>query len=72
MVADRKINEVTTRFGVLRVKIAYWNGQIVNIAPEYEDCRKLAVINNVSIKQVMMAASLEASESYSRGSNDEN
>lgn len=72
MVADRKINEVTTRFGVLRVKIAYWNGQIVNIAPEYEDCRKLAVKNNVSIKQVMMAASLEASESYSRGSNDEN
>ena len=64
MVADRKIHEVTTRFGVLRVKIAFWNGQIVNIAPEYEDCRRLAVKNNVSIKQVMMAASFEASESF--------
>ncbi len=67
MVADRKIDEVRTCFGVLRVKIAYRNGKIVNISPEYEDCRKLAVKNNVSIKQVMMAASIEASEFFSRG-----
>lgn len=72
IVAERSLDRVTTEFGVCRVKIAYRNGRTVNIAPEYEDCKQLALINNVPIKQVIMAVSQKASELLSRGRSDEN
>lgn len=62
IVANRTIDEVETRFGVVRVKSAFWNGKVVNVAPEYEDCRKLAVLHDVPIKLVMTTASIKASE----------
>lgn len=66
LVANRSMDKILTEFGETRVKIASWNGKVVNIAPEYEDCKRLASQSNVSIKQVMMAASLRASETFDR------
>ena len=47
---------VDTPFGPVRIKLAQLNDQVVNIAPEYEDCRQLARRHNVPVKAVYDAA----------------
>ncbi|MFW6007311.1 MAG: nickel insertion protein [Halanaerobiales bacterium] len=49
---DREIKKVDTPWGTARVKIAYKNGEIINIAPEYEDCKKIAEFEDIPLKQV--------------------
>lgn len=49
---DRKIVDVTTQYGSVRVKVAYRNGSIVNYAPEYDDVLKAAVNSGVPVKTV--------------------
>ncbi|MDO9585428.1 MAG: DUF111 family protein, partial [Syntrophales bacterium] len=41
-----------TSLGQVRVKIARQEGKICNLAPEYEDCRRLAKENNLPLKEV--------------------
>ncbi|MDZ4186233.1 MAG: nickel pincer cofactor biosynthesis protein LarC [Desulfuromonadales bacterium] len=38
--------------GTARIKIARQSGRICNIAPEYEDCRKMALEKKIPLKQV--------------------
>ncbi len=53
----RDFAEVATPWGPVRIKIARWaSGEIANASPEYEDCRALAVENNVPLKRVMQEA----------------
>jgi uncharacterized protein (TIGR00299 family) protein len=52
---DREIIQVDTPFGRLRVKLARQQGRPVNIAPEYEDCRKAAAAHSVPLKDVYAA-----------------
>ncbi len=52
----REIWEVTTPYGTVKVKVAKLGDEIVNIAPEYEDCRRLALEQRVPLKEVMAAA----------------
>lgn len=49
---DRKVSEVSTRYGVVKVKSAYRDGSQVNYAPEYEDVKKAAINSGVSVKTV--------------------
>ena len=50
-------------WGKVRIKIARWpSGKIANASPEYEDCRLLATLHSVPMKQVMQEA-LRAYES---------
>jgi uncharacterized protein (TIGR00299 family) protein len=53
---DREIVQVETPFGPLRVKLARQEGKPVNIAPEYEDCRKAAATSGAPLKDVYAAA----------------
>lgn len=48
----RSFHLVKTRFGEVRIKIARKGDTIVNVAPEYEDCKKAAIAHNVAISQV--------------------
>jgi len=43
---------IATRLGNARVKIARQEGKISNVAPEYEDCRRLAQENKLPLKAV--------------------
>jgi hypothetical protein len=53
----REFVEVETRWGKVQIKIASLpSGKIANAAPEYEDCRKIAVEHSVPLKQVMEEA----------------
>jgi hypothetical protein len=54
--ADREILTLQTRYGKIRFKLARWEGKIVNLSPEYEDCKKLALSHKVSIKEIFEEA----------------
>ncbi len=62
----RRWENVGTRWGEVRIKIASMNGTVTNFAPEYEDCRVIAAQHHVPLKQVMGAA-VEAYLAKSRG-----
>nr|BAL56336.1 hypothetical conserved protein [uncultured Acetothermia bacterium]BAL60123.1 hypothetical conserved protein [Candidatus Acetothermum autotrophicum] len=55
----RKILEIHTQYGPVRVKLGLLGSEIINIAPEYEDCKKLADERGIALKEVYRAA-LEA------------
>lgn len=41
-----------TKYGKIRVKVGMFKGEIKNIAPEYEDCKKMAKQHKVPLKEV--------------------
>ena len=47
---------VQTEYGEIRVKIGMLDGEVLNAAPEFEDCRAAAVRSEVPLKQVQQAA----------------
>jgi pyridinium-3,5-bisthiocarboxylic acid mononucleotide nickel chelatase len=53
---SRSWKTVHTRWGDVRIKIANLNGTVTNYAPEYEDCREIAVKNDIPLKTVMQEA----------------
>ncbi len=55
-VLPRDWETVATRYGEVRMKIARVHGQVVQISPEYEDCRKLAKEKAVPLQRVMQEA----------------
>jgi uncharacterized protein (DUF111 family) len=55
-VLDRELVTVETPYGPVNVKVARREGKVVNVAPEYDDCQRLATEKSVPLKQVMVAA----------------
>ena len=53
----REEQVVETDLGTVRVKESYFNGKRVNVKPEFEDCKKLAIQHNISITDVEKAVS---------------
>jgi uncharacterized protein (TIGR00299 family) protein len=53
---DRTHTTAATAFGDIRIKLGSRNGEVLNAAPEFEDCRAAATTHNVPIKQVIQAA----------------
>ncbi|MBR4643392.1 MAG: nickel pincer cofactor biosynthesis protein LarC [Selenomonadaceae bacterium] len=54
--AVRKMAKVETQFGEVQCKVSAYDGKIVSITPEYEDCRRLAEKNSVPLKAVWQEA----------------
>ena len=48
----RDFSEVSTKYGTIRVKNAYFRGKKIKSKPEYGDCRKLAEERGVSIREI--------------------
>jgi uncharacterized protein (TIGR00299 family) protein len=55
-VLPREWESVQTRFGEVRLKVARVNGKVLQVSPEYEDCRKLAEEKKVALREVMEEA----------------
>ena len=55
---EREVVTVETEFGKVQVKASRMNGSLLNAAPEYEDCQRIAAERGVPLKQVMAAAAL--------------
>jgi pyridinium-3,5-bisthiocarboxylic acid mononucleotide nickel chelatase len=54
--AERRIVEVATAFGTVRVKEARFDGRSLATSPEYEDCRRIALESGVPWREVYQAA----------------
>jgi pyridinium-3,5-bisthiocarboxylic acid mononucleotide nickel chelatase len=52
----RQIVTVDSAYGPVNVKVAWLDGKVVNVAPEYDDCKRVAEERGVPLKQVMIAA----------------
>ena len=63
-ILKRRMAAVPTCYGLINVKIHEMNGEIVTIAPEYEDCRKAAEENNRAVKTIYLEAQKEASKLF--------
>jgi uncharacterized protein (TIGR00299 family) protein len=52
----REIVTVETRLGAIRFKLARRGGDVINAAPEFEDCARLAAAHNLPVKSVYALA----------------
>src|ERR1039457_776239 len=52
----RRHEAVVTPWGEVRIKVAHLNGAVSQYAPEYEDCRRIAVEHRIPLKAVMQEA----------------
>jgi hypothetical protein len=55
-VLERELVEVETPYGKVRVKVGRLSGAVMNVAPEFDDCRQAAERQGVPLKEVMAAA----------------
>ncbi|TME24861.1 MAG: LarC family nickel insertion protein, partial [Chloroflexi bacterium] len=53
VIAGRRVIEVTTPIGSARVKVKELDGKPVDVAPEYEDCRRIARERGIDLREVM-------------------
>jgi hypothetical protein len=47
---------VETPWGAIRIKLGSLKGDVTHYAPEYDDCRRLALENKIPLKTVMQEA----------------
>ena len=59
--ANRYFKEVQTPYGMIRFKVAQAGNKIINVSPEYEDCKRVAREKKLPLKAVMEAARAAAS-----------
>jgi len=60
VLASRRVIEVETRLGTARVKVKELGGRVVDIAPEYEDCRRIALDRGIDLREVMRVVAAAA------------
>ena len=53
VIAARRMIEVTTPLGSARVKVKELGGRAIDVAPEYEDCRRISRESNRDLREVM-------------------
>src|SRR4030088_1981296 len=51
--AERRVIEVRTGLGTARVKVKEIGGKAVDVAPEYEDCRRISRETGADLREVM-------------------
>ncbi|MCL6566796.1 MAG: nickel pincer cofactor biosynthesis protein LarC [Acidobacteriia bacterium] len=55
---ERELVTVETPHGTVRMKVARLDGRVLNVAPEFDDCRRIAEQTGLPLKQVMVEATL--------------
>jgi hypothetical protein len=60
VIAQRRMIEVKTEFGVAHAKVKEIGGKAIDVAPEYEDCRRLARESGGDLSAVMRAVTTAA------------
>lgn len=63
----RRFETLTTPYGAVSVKLGVWGDRVVNVHPEYEDCKARAAECNVPIKEVFAQAEAAAAHLHSSG-----
>jgi uncharacterized protein (DUF111 family) len=55
-VLDRETVTVQTPAGTIAVKVARRDGQVLNVAPEFDDCVRAAAASGLPVKEVQVLA----------------
>lgn len=63
---DRTHVTVDTTYGPLRVKVSRLDGEILNFAPEYDDCQKIARERGVPLKMVLAEANFRYLQKFGK------
>ena len=63
-VAERVSFPMETEFGVVSVKVKSLGGKPVGAAPEFEDCRRIALEQGLSFQEVYQRATAQAREEF--------
>jgi pyridinium-3,5-bisthiocarboxylic acid mononucleotide nickel chelatase len=63
VIAQRRIIEVETAFGAVHVKVKELGGKAIDVAPEYEDCRRVALETGRDLRDVLRSATAAARKS---------
>jgi uncharacterized protein (DUF111 family) len=71
-VLERIFEEVSTRYGRVRIKVARHAGRTLHFQPEYEDCARIAREANVALIDVQTAAGAAFHERRARREGKEN
>lgn len=61
-IADRRTMKVELSYGQVHVKLGEVNGKVVNIAPEFDDCSRLAALTGLPVKRIWQEATQKALE----------
>ncbi len=59
--AEREIREISTSLGTVRVKTARIQDDIIHRSPEFEDCKEIALLQNIPLKTVIARVCREIS-----------
>jgi len=49
----RKFTKLDTPYGLVTVKLGYYNGKLIKVTPEYEDCKIIAKKHEISFNQLL-------------------
>lgn len=50
---DRKFTKIETEYGKITIKLGYYNGKLIRVTPEYEDCKKIAIDRNIPLNNLI-------------------
>ena len=53
VILDRKFTKIETEFGKVSVKLGDYNGKLIWVTPEYEDCKVIAKTMNIPLSNVI-------------------
>jgi pyridinium-3,5-bisthiocarboxylic acid mononucleotide nickel chelatase len=60
VLAARRVVEVETPYGPVRVKVKEMGGRAVDVGPEYEDCRRISRERGLDLREVMRVVTMAA------------
>ena len=59
-VLERELKTVKTIWGPVKIKVGKYNGKVIQISPEYEECREISKKKKIPVRQVYEVAQSEA------------
>ncbi len=52
-VLKRRFEKLSTEYGEISVKLGYYNGKLLRVTPEYEDCKIISKNTGIPLQQLL-------------------
>lgn len=60
----RKFTKINTSYGLVTVKLGYYNDKLIKVTPEYEDCKIIAKQHKISLNQILYKINCRINEEF--------
>ena len=60
----RKFTKLDTPYGLITVKLGYFEGKLIKVTPEYEDCKIIAKKHKISLNQLLYEINYMINEKF--------